>query len=127
MRILRIRTTSLIVLAACAHTGGAVSGDEGGGGFRVFFHDSKAKVGKHFQAKPAAECRYDNGNDARWVIAGAKLESGELPPGLAIEDGAINGVPTKAGTYTAKITFSGVTCAGKQVDDQHVDVTLTVK
>ena len=125
-----MRISIACLLVACAHTGTTGGGGDtggGGGGFRVFFHDSKAKVGKHFQAKPAAECRYDNGNDARWVIAGAKVESGTLPPGLAIEDGAINGVPTQAGTYSAKIEFSGVTCAGKQVDDQHVDITLTVK
>ena len=113
----------MIMLAACASA--ASSG--GGGGFRVFYPDQTAKVGKHFQAKPAADCKYDDGRDGRWATTGARLDSGDLPPGISIEDGALNGVPTKAGTYSAHITFAGVTCAGKQQGDQHVDVTLTVR
>ena len=112
----------VIAVVACAH---GASPDSGG--FRVFYPDHTAKVGKHFQAKPTATCKYDDGRDGRWATTGARVESGELPPGLAIEDGAVNGIPTKPGTYTARVTFAGVTCAGKQLDDQHVDVNVTVR
>jgi len=112
----------LIVLAACAS-----AGSPDAGGFRVFYPDQAAKVGKHFQVKPAANCKYDDGRDGRWATTGARVDSGDLPPGISIEDGALNGVPSKAGSYSAHITFAGVTCAGKQQGDQHVDVTLTVR
>ena len=117
-------TRWLFVLAACAHPGGGASG---GGGFRVVYPDTQTKVGKHFQAKPSAECKYDNGNDARWAASGAKVASGDLPPGLTIEDAAIAGIPTKAGSYHVKLTVSGVTCAGKTLPDQDVDVAITVR
>ena len=110
-------------LAACAH--GAAGG--GSGGFRVFYPEQQARVHQHFEVRPAATCNYDDGREARWATTGAQVESGALPPGLAIEDGAINGVPAKAGTYHAQIAFAGVTCAGKQQPDQHVDVTLVVR
>jgi hypothetical protein len=118
----------VIALAACtpAATGGGGSSG-GGGGFRVFYPDAKAKIGKHYQVKPAAECKRDDGSDARWTSGAARVESGALPPGVEIEDGALNGAPTKAGTYNARIAVTGVTCAGKAMDDQHVDVTITVR
>src|SRR5690242_15264870 len=103
----------LFVFAACTHDAGGASS----GGFRVFYPDTQTKVGKHFQAKPSADCKYDNGNDARWAASGARLAGGELPPGLVIEDAAIGGVPTKAGAYHAKLTVSGITCAGKTLPD----------
>ena len=124
----------LVVLAACAHAGaggaggtGGTGGASGDGGFRVFYPDTSTKLGKHFQAKPSADCKRDDGSDARWAASGARVASGELPPGLSIEDAAIGGVPTKAGTYSAKIVVTAVTCAGKPQPDQTVDVTITVK
>jgi len=119
----------VVMLAACTHASGAGGGPGGdtGGGFRVFYPDTSAKVGKHFQAKPSADCKRDDGTDARWAATGARVASGELPPGLVIEDAAIGGVATKAGTYSAKITVTGVTCAGKPQPDQTVDVTIAVK
>jgi hypothetical protein len=120
----------IAALAACAHTGaggGSGGGGGGDGGFRVFYPDTKAKVGKHFQAKPSAECKREDGTDARWSSTGARVESGELAPGLVIEDAAIGGIATKPGTYSAKITVTGVTCAGKPQPDQTVDVTITVR
>lgn len=93
----------------------------------MFYPDSPAKVGKHYQVKPEADCKRDDGSDARWTSGGVNVESGALPPGLEIEDGAINGAPTKAGSYRARIAVSGVTCAGKPLPDQHVDVSITVK
>ncbi len=110
-----------MLLVACTPAGGA------GGGFRVFYPDSPAKVGKHYQVKPSADCKRDDGSDARWTTGGASVESGALPPGLELEDGAINGAPTKAGTYNARIAVTGVTCGGKTLPDQHVDVSITVR
>jgi hypothetical protein len=112
----------VVGLVACAH---GASPDTGG--FRVFYPDTAAKLGKHFQAKPAATCKYDDGRDGRWATTGARVDGGELPPGLVIEDGAINGVPTKAGAFTAHVAFTGVTCAGKPLEDQRVDVTIEVR
>ena len=117
----------LLVIALVACTPAGSGGAGGSGGFRVFYPEAPAKVGKHFQVKPAADCKRDDGNDARWTSAGASIESGALPPGLELEDGAINGAPTKPGSYSARIAVTGVTCAGKAVDDQHVDVSITVK
>src|SRR4029079_13649422 len=91
--------------AACSastHGGGAA----GPAGFRVFYPDMPAdgfhaKVGKRFYAKPVGNCRYDDGRDAHWAMTGAKVTTGKLPPGLALEDGAISGVPVEAGTFAA--------------------------
>ena len=55
------------------------------------------------------------------------MTSGELPPGMHLEDGVIGGVPTQAGTFTAHIELTGVVCAGKPRDGQAVDVSITVK
>ena len=113
---------ALLSMLACAHGGGGATA-----GFRVFYPDTTAKVGGHFQAKPSADCKRDDGSDARWAAVGARVEHGELPPGLVIEDAAIGGVPTKAGTYSLTLLVTGVTCASKPLPDQHVDVTLVVK
>ena len=114
----------LFLLAACTHPGGAAGSS---GAFRVFYPDTQTKVGKHFQAKPSADCKYDNGNDARWAASGARVKSGDLPPGLTIEDAAIAGVPSKAGSYQVKLVVTGVTCGGKTFPDQEVDVAITVR
>lgn len=95
--------------------------------FQVQYPAAPARLGKHFQVKPSATCRYDDGRDARWAITGARVDAGELPPGLVIEDGAIGGVPTKPGTYSAKIALTGVSCAGKALPDQVVDVTISAR
>ncbi|HTR55709.1 MAG TPA: hypothetical protein VMJ10_33765 [Kofleriaceae bacterium] len=116
------RTWTTLLLAACAHAGAA-----DGNGFGVAFPEQSAHVGKHFQVQPTATCRYEDGRDARWATTGARVESGQLPPGIAIEDGALNGVPTRPGTFHAQLVFAGVTCAGKQLGDQHVAVTVTVR
>ena len=109
-------------LVACTHAGAADPN-----AFGVTFPDQGARVGKHFQIQPAATCHYEDGRDARWTTTGARVASGELPPGVAIEDGALNGVPTKAGAFHAQIVFAGVTCAGKQLGDQRVEITVTVR
>ena len=116
-----MRWLVVLALVACAHA------DAPAAGFRLSYPDTAAKVGTRFQLKPAATCNYADGRSARWTITGAHLESGELPPGLAIEDGAFSGLPTRAGTFTARIALSGVSCAGKPLADEHVDVTLTVR
>ncbi len=102
------------------------------GEFSVSYPDTgalspNAKVGKRFHAAPAAKCFYDNGREARWTISRARLASGELPPGLAIEDGVIGGVPTTPGTFKATIELGNVMCAGKPYTGQTVDVLITVK
>jgi len=60
-------------------------------------------------------------------MTGARIGSGELPPGLTLEDGVVGGVPTKAGFYKARIELAGVVCAGKSYDAQAVDIEITVK
>jgi hypothetical protein len=111
---------------------GCASGGNVAPGFRIFYPDVPAdgfhaKVGKRFYAKPVAECRYDTGHDARWTMTGAHVETGHLPPGVTIEDGALAGIPAEAGSFTARIAFSGNACAGKPVEDQGIDVTIVVK
>jgi hypothetical protein len=112
----------VVVVAACAHS------STGASGFSIAYPDATtAKVGARFYAKPAGQCHYENGRDARWTITGAQVTSGELPPGVAIIDGALTGTPTHAGAYHARIVFTGVTCAGKELADQTIDVALDVR
>ncbi len=123
---------AIALLAACPPPKG---GGGMAGGFRVFYPDAEnsprglvIKVGERMQAKPAAQdCKGPDGSEARWTNTGTKVTTGELPPGLVIEDGAIAGVPTKAGTYKATIRFSGVTCATLPTDDKLVHVTIVVE
>ena len=116
-------------LTGCPHRGG----DAGGGGpagFSIAYPDAvhaTAHVGKRFYAKPVGQCNYDDGREAHWSMTGAHVASGELPPGLTLEDGVIGGVPSKAGDYQAHIELSGVMCAGKSYDAQSVDIGITVK
>ena len=120
-----------LLLAALAACPGPRS-PTGDAPFHVFYPDAGAKgltgkVGKRMQAKPAAACTYPDGREARWVNTGASVEQGALAPGLVLEDGAIGGVPTEAGSFSLTIKFAGVTCAGKPMGDQHVAVTLTIR
>jgi len=126
----------LVICAACAHSSGAGgggdtgAGDQGSATFSVDYPDAKsatAKVGKRFYAKPIASCHYDNGREARWTMGGARVASGELPPGLTLEDGVIGGVPTKAGSYQARIELRDVMCAGKPYEGQGAEIQITVK
>jgi hypothetical protein len=113
-------------LTGCPHRG---AGGESAG-FSISYPDAAhatAKVGSHFGAKPEGRCNYDDGREARWTTTGARVASGELPPGLTLEDGVIGGVPTKTGSYQARIELSGVMCAGKAYDTQIVDIGITVK
>ena len=71
-----MRCILTVAIAACTHSGAP------GDGFAVLYRDHTAKVGKHFQAKPSGTCHYDDGRDAQWATGGARVESGELPPGL---------------------------------------------
>ena len=99
-------------------------------GFTVSFPDAAAtrtKVGAPFYAKPAANCVRDDGSEARWAITGAHVGSGELPPGVGIEDGVLTGKPSQAGDFTAQIVITGVTCAGKSYPDQTAAVHITVR
>lgn len=109
----------LLVVAACAHAAGP-------GGFKVTYPNDTALLHQHFQVKPQAQCKRDDGSDAHWAAAGARVDSGALPPGIGIEDGAINGTPSALGTFKARVVLTGVTCAGKTLPDQTVDVTITV-
>jgi hypothetical protein len=121
------RVLMIAFAAACAGSRGGASGEAT---FRIFYPDApvKATVGKRFQVKPVGSCVYANGRDARWSMTGARV-AGELPPGLAIEDGAIGGVPSKPGPFTIEVTFSGVVCAGTAREPQvvHVPITITAK
>lgn len=119
----------LLALAACPKP---KAPGEVEAGFRVFYGDPRAKSltvqsGVRMQTKPAATCTYPDGREARWANTGAKLDEGTLAPGLVLEDGAIGGVPTQAGTYNATIKFAGVTCAGKPQGDQRAAVTIIVR
>jgi hypothetical protein len=118
----------LLALAACP----GPKSPAGDAPFHVFYPDAGAKglsgkVGKRMQAKPAAACTYSDGREARWANTGASVEEGALAPGLVLEDGAIGGVPTEAGTFSLTIRFAGVTCAGKPMGDQHVIVSLAIR
>ncbi len=131
----------LVVVAACGGARGTSGGGGGGGGggdagedatFRVFYPDQpadgfKAKVGKRFFIKPVAQCGYANGRDARWSMTGAKLESGELPPGFTVEEGAISGTAKAPGTWTVAVRFAGVTCAGEPHEAVVVPVVITAR
>jgi len=125
-----------LLLASCKRgtsaggTGGGGSEEEGNATFTVHYPDATgatAKIGKRFYAKPIARCLYENGREARWTMGGARVASGELPPGLTLEDGVIGGVPNKAGAYNAHIELSNVICAGKAYEGQGADVQITVK
>lgn len=120
-----MRLVLALVLAAsgCMHGGRAES-------FAVTYPDAasaRTKVGRRFSAKPSARCLRDDGSEARWAITGARVESGALPPGIAVEDGDLTGTPTKAGDYSARLVLSGITCAGKSYPDQTIDVHVTVR
>ena len=118
-----MRIWVVLVVAACVHAGGG-----SGGGFSIAYPDATAgKVGKKYYAKAVGQCQYENGRDARWALTGARVASGELPPGLALEDGAFTGTPKQAGSYHAQIALSGVTCAGKPLADQTVDLSIDVR
>jgi hypothetical protein len=127
----------LTVFASCA-TGKPSGGGTGGGAeeegatFKVFYPDQPidgfhAKVGKKFYVKPVATCTYENGRDARWSMTGAKLDSGELPEGFTLEEGAIAGTPKAPGTWNLKVKFSGVVCAGKQHEPFIIPVSIIAK
>ena len=118
-----------VLASGCPHRG---SGPGGGGpaGFAITYPDAAhatAKVGKRFYAKPEGRCNYDDGREARWTTTGVGVVSGELPPGLTLEDGVIGGVPTKPGDYQARIELRGVMCAGKSYESQTVDIGISVK
>lgn len=102
--------------------------------FRVFYPDAETtrglvvRVGERIQAKPAAQdCKGTDGIEARWATTGARVTTGELPPGIVIEDGALAGVATTPGTYQVTIRFSGVTCASAPTDDKLVHLTIIVE
>jgi hypothetical protein len=118
----------VVTFCACAGSRGGASGGGESATFRVFYPDApyRVKVGKRFQLKPVASCKYENGRDARWSMTGARVD-GELPAGFTIEDGAISGTASAPGTWTLKIKFSGVICAGQAHDPQLVDVSITAK
>jgi hypothetical protein len=122
----------LWVAAACA-TGkaGSGGGTNEGASFRVFYPDQpadgfRAQVGKRFIVKPVATCTYDNGRDARWSMTGARAE-GELPEGFTIEEGTIAGTPKAPGSWTIRVRFTGVTCAGEPHDEVVVPVMITAR
>lgn len=127
----RLALASIVLLAACPPPKPGTMAT----GFRVFYPDAEnsprglvVKLGEHMQAKPAAQnCTGADGGEGRWTNTGTKVTTGELPPGLVIEDGAIAGVPTKEGTYKATIRFSGVTCATQPTDDKLVHITIVVQ
>jgi hypothetical protein len=120
---------ALILVALVAACAGAHKGEKAT--FRVFYPDMpangfKAKIGKKFFIKPVGQCVYENGKDARWAMTGAKIADGKLPPNFTIEEGAISGTPVDVGTFTVRVQFSGVTCAGASHAPPTVDITINV-
>jgi hypothetical protein len=115
--------TSACVTIACARKTGSDTVDTT---FAISYPDApaggvRATLGKRFYARPVGRCFYDDGREARWTMTGARVEDGELPPGLALEEGVITETPSQAGTYRARIVFRGVSCAGRSYDEQAVD------
>ncbi|MFN0245928.1 MAG: hypothetical protein ACKV2T_03405 [Kofleriaceae bacterium] len=126
----RLALVWLAVLAACPPPKGPGTAT----GFRVIYPDAEPSrglvvtVGERMQAKPAAQdCTGADGGEARWATTGARVTTGELPPGLVIEDGAIGGVPSREGTYKVTIRFAGVTCGSMRTDDKLVHITIVVE
>lgn len=124
---------ALVVLAlgGCAGTRGG-TGATDAATFRVFYPDQpadgfKANVGKRFIVAPVATCTYANGRDARWSMTGSRVDDGALPPDFKLEEGAIAGTPRAPGTWSFKIKFAGVTCAGATHDDVVVPVIITAR
>jgi len=123
----RVVLVLAVLLTSCAKP----DGPQRDAPFRVFYPDAGPRglgltLGERMQAKPAADCQGADGRDARWANTGARLAKGDLPPGLVIEDSAIAGVPTTAGSWQVTLTFTGVTCSAKPMPDQTVDVAITV-
>ncbi len=121
-----MRTLLLLIAVSCAGTGSSRNS------FRVFYPDAgtsrlNLQRGVRAQAKPAATCTYEDGRDARWATGGARVVEGELPPGMALEDGAIAGAAAKAGTWHVVVGFTGVTCAGAAMPDQRVSIDIVVR
>jgi hypothetical protein len=72
-------------------------------------------------------CRIEDGTESKWTIADMHVASGELPPGLMLEDGSLSGSPTTAGTYKADLVFTGIRCAGRPIHDYRVELTINVR
>ena len=78
--------------------------------------DIDGKVGYSLTAYgPRAVCKDDNGQDATWTLS-PTIESGTLPPGVAIgspDSGfSISGIPTQRGHYIVTISFGSQHCNG---------------
>ena len=126
--MVRVRWLFLVLVLGCGGLRGAGGASETGG-VHVSYPDAQqatAKLRKHFYAKPTAQCAYENGREAHWAITGARIDSGTLPNGVTIEDGAITGTPSKRGAFAAKIKVTGISCAGKPSPDEIVDVKVDV-
>jgi hypothetical protein len=122
-----VKAGLLALLIACTPKSGGGSDAS----FRVFYPDApsagfQAVVGKRFAIKPVGQCSYEDGRDARWAMTAARIDDGELPPGLSIEDGTIAGTPKQPGSWTVRVRFAGITCAAKSIEPQLVNVMITV-
>jgi hypothetical protein len=101
--------------------------------FRVYYPDAETPRGlviakdAPVQAKPAADCKAADGTDAPWVTTGARITTGALPAGLAIEDGTLTGAAITPGTYQVTIRFMGVTCGSEPTTDKLVHLTIVVE
>jgi hypothetical protein len=117
----------VVAVAACGHAGSSA----GSGGFRVFYPDVGARglvlrAHQRIQAKPTATCTHADGREAHWAITGGHVVAGTLPPGLVLEDGAIAGEPKESGQWKVTVELRGVTCAGKTLPDQTLEVPIVV-
>ncbi len=120
------RALLLIAAAACAGPRAAAPTELVVRG--VSYPDvARAHVGTRYSASPAARCEYGDGRPSQWGSTGARVEGGALPPGLSLDDGAIVGTPTTAGTFDATVVFHGVACGGKPFADQRATVHITVR
>jgi hypothetical protein len=72
----------------------------------VHYDLPKAVVGAHFHSTVTGTCKGASWTPSRF----AQVTSGTLPPGLQLSDGAIDGVPTQAGTYDAVISVLADVC-----------------
>lgn len=75
--------------------------------------DQNGEVGHPlYVSSPTANCTNDSGQSASWTLS-PSIISGSLPPGLALDNFNIVGIPTERGHWIVELHSGGLTCDGK--------------